>query len=235
MKNLRMAGTVSSPHLLASITNPLVQSVRAPTVVTMFVALLGIIIGLAVAAGPLALYRSDVSLLSERMITAADKLAQGFIQKLPYASENPKVVTVLSVALAVATPGAVALFLVVAARAATGVRRAASGALVVGAALSFFVLPGTSALVLVLFALTVSAFLISPTVFIAKVVLWGFATIIAVDHIHSLWQGTAPTIQNGTQTLVELTGFSTAEFWKFALIIVGVSPFPIAASVGLKS
>ena len=79
--------------------------------------------------------------------------------------------------------------------------------MLLGAALSFFVLPHTSALILVLFAFTVSAFLVSPTVFIAKVVLWGFATIIAVDHIHSLWQGTAPTIQNGTQTLVDLTGF----------------------------
>lgn len=201
----------------------------------MFAALLGVLIGVAVSAGPLAIYRSDAHLLAERMIEASDSLSQSLVSKLPYASENPKLVTVLSVALAVATPGMVALILVVAANAATAVRRASSGLLILGALLSYLVLPSASATVLVLFAGAVSLFLISPTVLIAKVALWGLATVIAFDHVHALWSGTAPTIVTGAETLRVLTGFSTPEFWRFSLMAVGVAPFPIAAAVALRS
>lgn len=201
----------------------------------MFVALIGILIGAALAMGPLAVYRSDVSLLSERMIAASDAIVQGLISKLPYASENPKLVTTLAVAVAVATPGAVALLLAVSASAATGIRRASSGLLVVLALASFLVLPAASAAVLLAFAVIVSAFLIAPAVFVAKIALWTLATVIAFDHVHALWSGTAPSIVEGTATLAALTGFSTQEFWQFSLMIVGISPFPIAAAVALNS
>lgn len=201
----------------------------------MFAALLGILLGVAVSAGPLAIYRSDAHLLSERMIQAADSVSQGIIRRLPYASDNPKLVTVLSVALAVATPGMVALILVVAANAATGIRRASSGVLVLAALASFLVLPAVSASILLAFAIGVSVFLIAPGVLLAKVALWGVATVIAFDHVHALWSGTAPSIVQGAETLRVLTGFSTSDFWHFALMAVGISPFPIAASVALKS
>jgi hypothetical protein len=200
-----------------------------------FAALLGILIGAALAIGPLAMYKADASILSERVVTAADKILTGIVDKLPYAKDNPKVVIVISVVLAVATPGFVALVLVAAANAAVAVKRTVSGGMVLLAGLSFFVLPASSAIILVVAALVVSGVLIAPGVLIARVVLWSIATLIAFDHIHALWSGQAPAIAAGADTLVALTGFSTAEFWRFGLIVVGVAPFPIAAASALKS
>lgn len=200
----------------------------------MFAALVGILLGVAVASGPLAMYKGNMSLFSDDIVAAVAAAGRDLIQKLPYAGENPKLVTVLSVVLAVTAPGFVAVCLAALANAAVGVKRAGSAVLLALAGASFLVLPASQAVLLLVLAVVVTVLVISPAVFAARAALWGLATLIAFDHFAQLWYGTDPSIQQGTATLVALTQFSTAEFWRFGLIIVGVAPFVCAAGAVLR-
>ena len=208
----------------------LVIAVLAATGKRVFAALLGILCGVAVSTGPLAVFKARASVVSEDIVASSARAAQNLLTKLPYGAENPKVVTLLSVILAVCAPGFVAVVLTAAAGAARGVKRVASGFLIFGALASFLVLPAWNAVILLVLAVGASALIIAPGVFVARVVLWSVATLIAFDHVAQLWHGTDAEIQKGVATLDSLSGFSTPDFWKFALIIVGVAPFVCALS-----
>ena len=199
-----------------------------------FAALFGIVIGLAVTTGPLSALKGRAVALSDDVVVGTEKALNSLLAKLPYGAQNPKVVAVLAVVGAVCAPGFVAIVLAVAANAAGAVKRAASGALLLASGAAFFVLPASHAMALMAVSAVASALVLAPGVFLARSVLWGFATVIASVHIGSLWAGTDVHIVKGTETLMALTEFSTVEFWKFCLIILGISPFVAAAGAALR-
>jgi hypothetical protein len=194
----------------------------------MFAAVLGIAIGFALYYGPLSLWQSDVSYFASRIVEAASTMSVSLISKLPYASSNPKLVAVLSTVVAVAAPGIIALILVSAANAAGAVRQFFSGLLIVLALASFFVLPFTQAFVVLLLTGAVTALLFLPAVFITRIILWSLATVLAFDHVLLIWSASSPSLAAGTQTLVQIAGFGSTEFWRYALVATALAPFAIS-------
>jgi len=57
------------------------------------------------------------------------------------------------------------------------------------------------------------------------------ATILAFDHVSTIWAGSAPSIIAGETTLAQLTGFATTDFWRYALVAIGIAPFALTATV----
>jgi len=203
----------------------------APKVRFMFAALLGIALGVGLYMGPLMAWRNDVSLFAARIVEASDGFLHSLLEKAPYASSNPKLVTVLSVVLSVCAPGIVAVLLVAAANAAGALRSALSALLVVVTLGSFLVLPTKDALILTAVSVAAALLLLLPAIFVARILLWSLATILAFDHVSTIWAGTAPSIIAGETTLAQLTGFATTDFWRYALVAIGIAPFALTATV----
>lgn len=194
----------------------------------MFAALIGIALGFALYYGPLSLWKSDVSYFAARIVDAASTMSQSLVSKLPYADSNPKLVSVLSTVIAVTAPGLVALILVAGANAAGAVRQFFSGVLIFLALASFLFLPFTQALVVLLLTGAVTALLFIPAVFIARIILWALATALAFDHVLLIWSASSPALEAGTQTLAQVTGFGSTEFWRYALVATALSPFAVS-------
>ena len=197
----------------------------------MFAALLGIALGVGLYMGPLMAWRDDVSLFAARIVEASDGFLHSLLEKAPYASSHPKLVTVLSVVLSVCAPGIVAVLLVAAANAAGALRSALSALLVVVALGSFLVLLTKDALILTAVSVAAALLLLLPAIFVARILLWSLATILAFDHVSTIWAGTAPSIIAGETTLAQLTGFATTDFWRYALVAIGIAPFALTATV----
>lgn len=197
----------------------------------MFAALLGIALGVGLYMGPLMAWRDDVSLFAARIVEASDGFLHSLLEKAPYADSNPKLVTVLSVVLSVCAPGIVAVLLVAAANAAGALRSALSALLVIVALGSFLVLPTRDALILTAVAVLSALLLLLPAIFVSRILLWSLATILAFDHVSTIWAGSAPSIIAGETTLAQLTGFATTDFWRYALVAIGIAPFALTATV----
>lgn len=197
----------------------------------MFAALLGIALGVGLYVGPLMAWRDDVSLFAARIVEASDGFLHSLLEKAPYADSNPKLVTVLSVVLSVCAPGIVAVLLVAAANAAGALRSALSALLVIIALGSFLVLPTRDALILTVVAVLAALLLLLPAIFVSRILLWSLATILAFDHVSTIWAGSAPSIIAGETTLAQLTGFATTDFWRYALVAIGIAPFALTATV----
>lgn len=194
----------------------------------MLAAILGIALGFALYYGPLSLWQSDVSYFASRIVDAASSMSLSFISRLPYADSNPKLVSVLSTVVAVAAPGIIALLLVAAANAAGAVRQFFSGLLLILALASFFFLPFAQAVVVLLITGAVTALLFLPAVFLSRIVLWALATTLAFDHVLLIWSASSPAIVSGTQTLVQVAGFGSTEFWRYALVATALAPFAVS-------
>ena len=194
----------------------------------MFIAILGILLGVAVCAGPLIAYNAEITGFVDRIAVAAADVATRLIDKIPGAADNPKVVTLFATLIAVCAPGLLAIALTWSAQAVISARRFIGAMIMLAAIASFFVLPAPQALGLVVGALVINVMLLIPVAALSRIVLWCLATVLAFGHVRGLWTGTDPVIGEGVAALSSLSDMNTPELWKFALISVALAPFVAA-------
>lgn len=229
-----MFGGPSSRSLPATTSAGVFLAGTAHTVLSMFAAGIGVVVGLLVAVGPLGMVRDPTRRISDTIVASVSDALSWVLGHLPYADEHPKVVTVLAVLAAVTTPGIAALVLVWASGAAQTVRNALGVIVSLASLGSFLVLEPSQAGTLVIAALAAVVLLLTPVIFVARAGLWALATVIASAHLVQLWNGQAPPIAEGAQILASMTQLAPIEFWRLALIGVGISPFVCATAAATR-
>lgn len=201
----------------------------------MIAAAAGILLGLAIALGPLISWDARVTVVGEQLIAAFASGASALLEMLPYVGDYPEVVETFSVITGVVAPGLVVLLLVGAAKRLKGFRRSLSGLLLLAACLSFFVLPAVQAGVLVVAAVVISTVLLIPAGWLSQVGLWSIATVLAVNNVMTVWYAESPEVADGIAALQRLSGMEAPDFWRVAILATALSPYAFAVLVETKS
>lgn len=196
----------------------------------MLFVIIGIALGLAVALGPLAFLYAPFDALSNFLVGATGDLVAGLLGKLAGVEHTEGVVVALSAVLGAATPGAVALGLVLTSRATKKVRQGVAALAVAIALGGFFFLPAADALILLVLA---CIFGILAGIFegvVLTVPLLALATVLGVRYGVVLWTGEASEVAAGAAALAGLTSESgdMLVVWKLVLSFVGLTPFALA-------
>lgn len=208
----------------------------APTVPDMLYVIVGLVVGLAIALGPLGFLQSPFDSLAGFFVGATADLLAATLGELGELSNTTQLVTVLSVVLSTVIPGVVALGLVLLSRAAKKVRQNVSVIVVALALVSFMFVPWEVSLGLTVVALVfgVASSLASGVLVVLPLV--ALATILGVRYGVLLWNGESPEVAQGAQTLAALIGDPDGTIpWKLALTVVGLAPFAWAVTAAFKS
>lgn len=200
----------------------------------MFV-MIGVLVGLAVAFGPLSFLQSLFDRVAEGLVTGTAELFTALLAAVPYTADHPDMVEVISVAVAVTVPGAVALGVIMIARGAATMRRAVTAVALVAALASFAVLPAATALTLVAFVAVAGVLAVFVEGAVIGAPLAALATLLSVRFVTLLWRGEASEVFAAAETLAELSGTPSAlGAWRVALTVVAAAPFVAAARVVLR-
>lgn len=216
-------------------TVPLALWPVAPTMGSMIAMLIGVIAGIAIVAGPLRWLSPTTAAAADAMVTFTAQAFEWILGRIPGGADNPEVITTVSVVLAVCTPGLVALGLAIGTRSVGAARRVVTAVVCMAAAWSFFVLPVGQALWMAAFAIVVTVVVLLPAGFLTKAAMWALVVVLAFDYGQAMWAGTAPAITEGVASLIEVSGLNAPDFWRYALIFVGVMPFVGAVNVALRT
>lgn len=199
----------------------------------MFFVLLGIVVGLLVALGPLDFVQTPFDAVANFLVgTTKDILAALFV-KVPSGGvyDTGLILTVLFGALA---PGLVALVLVTVSKAAKRMRQSLCLIALLGAFGSFFVLPAGKAfvlLVLVAFLGIVVSLLQGAALSFPLMLL---ATILGIRYGVLIWDGSASEVSEGALFLSStFGGTSSLAMWKMTLTGLGLAPIVFAGWVAL--
>jgi hypothetical protein len=199
----------------------------------MLAGLLGVIVGLLVLFGPLGVFTPQVDAALSSLLEFAGRAVSFVLRQVNDTTEQSQLTEVLGIVLGVATPGLVALLLVVAARASGALRNAlvlvvGIGGLLVG--LSSWDQGGLVLLAL-LGAVITLILVVQQAASVAAVAL---ATILGVRWGTLLTDPQNPVIAGPAARLYEMTGFANQGAWAAALVVLGLAPFLGAALRVLK-
>jgi hypothetical protein len=196
--------------------------------------LLGILLGAGVSYGWFAQADAPLSLAADNLTSQAAAFLQPLLGRIPGLDATGEFVIILAALLAVCTPGVVAM---AAAAAGSATQRAQFILSFLLAAVSVVLLlsdPG-GWWPLVVGLLVVAATLLRAAAFAAVVALWVVITVLAVDQLTAIWQGTVPEISSATDVLVDVSGLNTPGVFAIALSVVAAAPFVAALRTGLDS
>lgn len=200
----------------------------APNVTGMVWKLLGLLLGAAVAAGPLESGRRPAARVSEALFTAgSDLLDAAFnLASIDPASTLRQVSTLV---VGVCIPGITALALVAATNLADDARRVASFVLVGGAVLLVFTY-GQTAVPAAGLLVAASLLLGVATGLLLVVPVTALATIITAAHARLLLADDAGSpVGAASVRLAELAGAGDPSMWRLALLATALVPFAYVA------
>ena len=207
----------------------MVSELRAAKVAHMFV-ILGVLAGVAVAIGPLSFLKAAVDGVAVSLVSATASAVSQLLRSAPFLDDHEHLVEVFAVALAVAVPGAVALGLILVARAAATMRRAVTAAALLAACASFAVLPAAQAVLLLVFVLLAGGLAVLVEGAVVAAPLAALATVLTVRFVVLIWTGSSSEVVQGSMRLAELSGTGSASAaWQAALTVVALAPFAAAA------
>jgi hypothetical protein len=197
--------------------------------------LLGIFLAAAITAGPLRWAGPYASSFSDSMISALHRAVGELLAKIPGLAENSQLAASLAAVVALTAPGVTTLVLSYAAsRAVPAAKSALSLALLAAAVSSFFFLPATAAVPLLLLAFFTGTVLLAPAGFAASSLLWALSALVFLGHLGSVWDGSTPALVQGRDAFIAISGIASTEFWSFAAYIVALAPFVATVGVALR-
>lgn len=186
---------------------------------------LGLVLGLLVAFGPLGALSAPFDSLNTSMVTASHELLEALYGQLGSGVAQSPAAHAFQICLSVALPGIVGAALVVAAQAVQKTRAAVLMTLLLGALLSFFVLPFGQALGLAAVAGLLALLTVVTSNGVVPMVLVMMATLLGARHVVMVWTGGNPEVGPGAIELASITGGMGVELWKTTLSVLATSPF----------
>lgn len=199
----------------------------------MFFVLLGVAAGAAIALGPLAWLHAPVDWAIATLVSFGESAAARLLAAAPLGGHGT-LAEALAVGIGAVLPGAAAIVLILAARAATGLRRGV--AVVVGLAGlgAFVVLPFWQAAVFALACATLAAFASLVTGIGVVVPLTATATVLAARNVAALLDGGDTRVNDGAARLATLTGTGDPQLWALVLTVAALAPFAWAALAAFR-
>lgn len=194
---------------------------------------LGVVVGVAVALGPLAFLSAPVDRFVNALVADVEHVLRSGLHGTPYLAHEPRLVTVLSVLIGVLAPGIAALGLAGLARVSVSGRRALSAIALVAGLAGLFVFPAKDSVPVLIGALVVGALASFLTGALVTAPLAGLATIIEVRYGVELWHGKSSAVAAGAHRLAHLVG-GQAPLWSLALTVVALAPLVSAALLSIK-
>jgi hypothetical protein len=205
------------------------------TVAVVFVVLLGLVVGVVVAFGPLSWLQGVGSSVAHSIVVTVSEAVTRVVETVPGAASYPNVVATFSVLSAVATPGLVALALVWCARPSSAAGRSTlAGVFAVAAATAFFFAPPEQAFAVAAVFGVVALVLVSPLRKAGQVAGVALAVTLAVDMGRSVVAGSNRAVSYGVDVIADVTGLYAPEFWTVAVCAVAAAPFVAAAGMALR-
>lgn len=199
----------------------------------MFFVIVGIAVGLAIAAGPLSGLLGPVDAAVVALVDGGGDLVAALLGLAPL-EDHPKVTATVTAVCAALLPGAVAVALARATRAARKLRQAGAALLVLGAVASFFAVPFPQALALLVAALVVSAIASFATGAALVAPLTAIGTVLTVRHVALLLDRDDPQITTSAETLAAVSGVDALELWILVLSVAALLPFAWAAWAAIR-
>ena len=206
----------------------LVRFRDAPTVTGMLFIVVGIVLGLGIALGPVSVLSSPVASVSASIVEYGSQLAAKVLE-LASALPHTETLILLATPLAgVAVPGFMALSLAFVVKGSDALRRAFAVLVLIAAAFSFVVLsPGKAFSILVLAgAFAALSSLVSGV--IVKLPLATLISAMAATIGLQMFHGTNPAIAKTVASFVEFAPATSPEVWQLLLSVTGVAPFVAA-------
>jgi hypothetical protein len=209
-----------------------VFSAYATKGVPMAFVIIGVIIGALAALGHIPGLGHVLGALSSAVVN--DGLGVTTKISSHIAGHDPRLGLVIGVVLGVALPGMACMVLILAARAASSVRRGVGALILLIGLLGFFILPFAQALLVLILSLVVAALLTWVTGAVVVAPLSAIAAVLAVSYGRILLHGTNTTIAKGIVALGVLSHVNSPILWKVALLVVAWAGFVGAAMLVVR-
>jgi hypothetical protein len=193
----------------------------------LFIAI-GLILGVAVTAGPLAFLRAPIGAITDALMAYGAAAAERILVEIASVPETGPVVGLLSPLVAILLPGCITLLLVAAIRASSALRRFLSALAVCVAALSFFFLPFSEAILILVVALVLSTLTGLLTGAVVQLPLTVVATSFAVSTSTALLGRTDARFATAVEEFSAAVGAGDPSMWRVALVATALFPFAAA-------
>jgi hypothetical protein len=190
---------------------------------------LGLLAGVAVTAGPLAFLQRPVAAVTDALMRYGSSAAERVLVELAAVPQSAPVIALISPLLGILLPGCITLLLVTAIRASGAIRRFLSALTVIVAAASFFVLPFSDAVLILVVALALSALAGFLTGAAVQLPLTVIATCLAVSTSSALLDDSDGRLTEAVTQFSAAMGTGDPSMWRFALLVTAL--FPFAASL----
>lgn len=190
----------------------------------MLTMLLGIIIGVVVACGALAVLAGPAHTTSDALVAVVAENFERLLGAAPPDVVSPSMSDVVMATAAAAAPAVVAACLVAAARIGAKAAPFLAVALTVLQVAAFVTLPPSQAIYLLpLFGVAVSAAL--GAVKLAQVFAWALATWISITAVSAIWSGTDTAVSTTADVYMAAVSYGGPAMWQMVATAVVLLPF----------
>ena len=204
------------------------MGVVAPTVKRMLFIAIGLVLGVAVTVGPLAFLRTPIGAVTDALMTYGAVAAERVLIEIASVPETAPVVALVSPLVAILLPGCITLLLVAGIRASSVLRRFFSALAVCVAAVSFFFLPFSDAILILVAALALSALTGLLTGAVVQLPLTVVATSLAVSTSSALLSRADTRLVTAVEEFSAAVGAGDPSVWRVALLATALFPFAAA-------
>jgi hypothetical protein len=206
----------------------------APTVKVMLYIALGLVIGVLITTGPIAVLSRPVGAVDDALINYGSTVVERILVEIASLPESAALISVLQPVAGVTLPGFIGLLLAFTIRASVKIRRFLSAISIVGAAASFLVLPFTQAAIVLACALLLGVLTGVLTGIAIQIPLTVILTSLAVSTCTALLRDGDQRLDTAVLEFSAAVGTGGPELWRVVLLATALIPFAGALWVLIK-
>lgn len=206
----------------------------ALTVRPMLFVVAGLVLGLAIAVGPLDFLLPYVGSVNVAVVEYGTKLTERVLREIGTIDEASTVVPLYAPIIGVALPGLVAIAMAYTLRASDKAKRFVTALCVLGAGLGFFVLDIVQAAIVFVVVIILSAvtnLLVGAAV---RLPLALAGTVLAVTYGAQLLGGSDAALMQAAVMYHDAAGVGDIDLWRLLLTFTGIMPFGAALWIAVK-